>query len=105
MNWKKIFAVVRREYVERIRSELLTVLGSGQAPLTTEALHALPDGSLGQADRLADHHVLAPLVLGPAQPADAQDQDLALTRRQGRFGGCGVDSSPRTHPIDCRRAR
>jgi len=30
---------------------------------------------------LSDHHVLSPLVLGAAQPADAQDHQLALSGR------------------------
>jgi cytochrome P450 len=49
-------------YVERIRTELLTVLGTRDAPLTTEALHALPvlSAAIREAGRLKSPVLLLP---------------------------------------------
>jgi retinoid hydroxylase len=50
------------EYVERIRTELQTVLGERDAPLTTEALHALPvlSAAIREAGRLKSPVLLLP---------------------------------------------
>ena len=50
------------EYVERIRTELSTVLGSRDAPLTTEALHTLPvlSAAIREAGRLKSPVLLLP---------------------------------------------
>jgi cytochrome P450 len=49
-------------YVARIRAELLAVLGSREAPLTTEALHALPvlSAAIREAGRLKSPVLLLP---------------------------------------------